>query len=122
MVFSLQSQPTYWKVRTEILKNSFILTSLTCVTSKCSKDIRADKPKEVPYYTTLRAESPSIFLDKSGRGRGLCSWSALSLIRRSSKKMDEQVQSLLPLLDLSRKIEGDSARRVILYLLLKLFK
>ena len=37
---------------------------------------------------TLRAESPSIFLDKSGRGRN-------------------------PLPDLSRKIEGDSARRVV---------
>ena len=35
---------------------------------------------------TLRAESPSIFLDKLGRGRSLP--------------------------DLSRKIEGDSARRV----------
>ena len=41
---------------------------------------------------TLRAESPSIFLEKSGRGRRLCSWPALSLIRRSSKNMDESVQ------------------------------
>ena len=39
------------------------------------------------FFYTLGAESPSIFLDKSGRG------------------------STLP--DLSRKIEGDSARRVI---------
>ena len=37
---SLQSQPTCWKVRTNILKNSFILTSLTCDTTKYSrKDI-----------------------------------------------------------------------------------
>lgn len=49
VMVSLQSQPTYWKVRTKILKNSFILTSLTCVTSKRSKpDIWDGKPKEVP--------------------------------------------------------------------------
>ena len=41
---------------------------------------------------TLRAESPSIFLEKLGRGRRLCSRPAHSLIRRSSKKMDESVQ------------------------------
>ena len=40
----------------------------------------------------LRAESPSIFQEKSGRGRRLCSQPAHSLIRRSSKKMDESVQ------------------------------
>ena len=48
---SLQSQPTYWKVRTKILKNSFILTSLTYVTTKYSKYISAGKAKEVPYCT-----------------------------------------------------------------------
>ena len=41
---------------------------------------------------TLRAESPSIFLDKSGRLDKLESWIGLP--------------------DLSRKIEGDSAHRV----------
>ena len=41
---------------------------------------------------TLRAESPSIFLDKSGRGRRLCERLQDSLIRRSSEKMDESVQ------------------------------
>ena len=41
---------------------------------------------------TLRAESPSIFLDKSGRGRRLCVRLQDSLIRRSSEKMDESVQ------------------------------
>ena len=49
-----------------------------------------DGPTQV--LCTLRAESPSIFLDKSRTGRRLC-------------------DSALP--DLSRKIEGDSARRVI---------
>ena len=44
------------------------------------------------FKPTLRAESPSIFLDKSGR--------------------EEEVPTYrLP--DLSRKIEGDSARREI---------
>ena len=42
--------------------------------------------------STLRAESPSIFLDKSGRGRRLCERLQDSLIRRSSEKMDESVQ------------------------------
>ena len=42
--------------------------------------------------STLRAESPSIFLDKSGRGRRLCEWLQDSLIRCSSEKMDESVQ------------------------------
>ena len=51
VMVSSQSQPTYWKVRTKILKNSFILTSLTCGTSKYSKDIWDGKPKEVPYCT-----------------------------------------------------------------------
>ena len=46
----------------------------------------------ISLCTTLWAESPSIFLKKSGRGRRLCSWPALSLIRRSSKNMDESVQ------------------------------
>ena len=41
---------------------------------------------------TLRAESPSIFLDKSGRLEKLGSWISLP--------------------DLTRKIEGDSAHRV----------
>ena len=41
---------------------------------------------------TLQAESPSIFLDKSGRGRRLCKRLQDSLIRRSSEKMDESVQ------------------------------
>ena len=41
---------------------------------------------------TLRAESPSIFLDKSGSGRRLCERLQDSLIRRSSEKMDESVQ------------------------------
>ena len=41
---------------------------------------------------TLRAESPSIFLDKSGRGRRLCERLQDSLIRRSSEKMDESIQ------------------------------
>ena len=42
---------------------------------------------------TLQAESPSIFLEKSGRRRRkLCSWPAFSLIRRSSKNMDKSVQ------------------------------
>ena len=41
---------------------------------------------------TLRAESPSIFPDKSGRGRRLCERLQDSLIRRSSEKMDESVQ------------------------------
>ena len=41
---------------------------------------------------TLRAESPSIFLDKSGRGRRLCERLQDSLIQRSSEKMDESVQ------------------------------
>ena len=41
---------------------------------------------------TLQAESPSIFLDKSGRGRRLCERLQDSLIRRSSEKMDESVQ------------------------------
>ena len=47
------------------------------------------KNNTTPNYmaTTLRAESLSIFLDKSGRGK-------------------------FPLPDLSRKIERDSARRV----------
>ena len=44
-------------------------------------------------FGTLRAESPSIFLDKSGRGRRLCERLQDSLIRRSSEKMDESVQS-----------------------------
>ena len=44
------------------------------------------------WLSTLRAESPSIFLEKLGRGRRLCSRPAHSLIRRSSKKMDESVQ------------------------------
>ena len=44
------------------------------------------------YGVTLRAESPSIFLDKSGRGRRLCERLQDSLIRRSSEKMDESVQ------------------------------
>ena len=43
-------------------------------------------------HDTLRAESPSIFLDKSGRGRRLCERLQDSLIRRSSEKMDESVQ------------------------------
>ena len=30
----------------------------------------------LPFCITLHAESPSIFLDKSGRGRRLCSRSA----------------------------------------------
>ena len=41
---------------------------------------------------TLQAESPSIFLDKSGRGRRLCGRLQDSLIRRSSEKMDESGQ------------------------------
>ena len=45
-------------------------------------------------WLTLRAESPSIFLEKSGRGSA------------------GREQSLLPLPDFSRKIEGDSARSV----------
>ena len=47
-----------------------------------------------PYVfgCTLRAESPSIFLEKLVRGRRLCSQPALSLICRSSKNMDESVQ------------------------------
>ena len=43
-------------------------------------------------FHTLQAESPSIFLDKSGRGRRLCEWLQDSLIRCSSEKMDESVQ------------------------------
>ena len=48
-------------------------------------------PKDNANYLghTLRAESPSIFLEKSGKGR-----------------------RLLPLPDFSRNIEGDSAHRV----------
>ena len=46
----------------------------------------------VSGHGTLRAESPSIFLDKSGRGRRLCERLQDSLIRRSSEKMDESVQ------------------------------
>ena len=48
-------------------------------------------PKKIyrPRFCTLRAESPSIFLDKSGR---LCERLQDSLIRRSSEKMDESVQ------------------------------
>ena len=45
-----------------------------------------------PRWITLRAESPSIFLDKSGRGRRLCERLQDSLIRRSSEKTDESVQ------------------------------
>ena len=41
---------------------------------------------------TLQAESPSIFLDKSGRGRRLCEQLRDSLICRSSEKIDESVQ------------------------------
>ena len=42
---------------------------------------------------TLQAESPSIFLEKSGRKRRkLCFWPAFSLIHWSSKNMDKSVQ------------------------------
>ncbi|XP_068704003.1 uncharacterized protein [Montipora foliosa] len=42
------------------------------------------------WYPASRG--PSIFLDKSGRGRNLCQPPRLSLICRSSKEMDESVQ------------------------------
>ena len=47
------------------------------------------------FGCTLRAESPSIFLEKLVRGRRLCSRPALSLIHWSSKNMDESVQILI---------------------------
>ena len=40
----------------------------------------------------LRAESPSIFLDKSGRGRRLCEWLRDSLIYHSAEKMKKSGQ------------------------------
>ena len=43
-------------------------------------------------FSTLQAESPSIFLEKLGRGRRLCERLRDSLIRCSSEKMDESVQ------------------------------
>ena len=55
---------------------------------KCHRHIKI----MISLCTTPRAESPSIFLEKSGRGRRLCSWPALSLIRRSYKNMDESAQ------------------------------
>ena len=48
--------------------------------------------EDFPKLSTLQAESPAIFLDKSGRGRRLCERLQDSLIRRSSEKMDESVQ------------------------------
>ena len=41
---------------------------------------------------TLRAESPLIFLDKSGRGRRLCKWLRDCLIRSSAKKINKSVK------------------------------
>ena len=56
------------------------------------ENIATKKKKNSMFTSTLRAESPSIFLDKSGRGRRLCERLQDSLIRRSSEKMDESVQ------------------------------
>ena len=74
-----------WKViRIPFLKN---------VNCRMDSKIPLLKHLKVFYQTaTLRAESPSIFLDKSGRGRRLCERLQDSLIRRSSEKMDESAQ------------------------------
>ena len=72
---------TAWKMHALFRENRYLEVSTT-----------ANNLIRVLILSTLRAESPSIFLDKSGRGRRLCERLQDSLIRRSSEKMDESVQ------------------------------
>ena len=93
------------------------------VISECSVGAWIQRGKVIiKVRFTLQAESPSIFQEKSGRERRLlaaCTFLQIEHTLNSNVTDDRRIkesagreQSLPPLPDFSRKIEGDSARRV----------
>ena len=62
--------------------------------SRCRREMTLQTPTAVEDSTDRYPASrgPSIFLDKSGRGRDLCKPPRLSLICRSSTETDESVR------------------------------
>ena len=90
------------------------------VISECSVGAWIQRGKVIiKVRFTLQAESPSIFQETSGRLLAACTFLQIEHTPNSNVTDDRRIkesagreQSLPPLPDFSRKIEGDSARRV----------